>query len=112
MITQLKNKKETIGFVLMYSDQTDSFPDDFKNILLGISPHLSNAVANIITNEELLDKEKEKSFLLDFSIDIATVRTKRKLAVSSQCIKPVKSTGRFCHSQDQRRQQYDKRLCL
>ena len=80
MIAILKNKMETIGFVLVYSDQTDSFPDDFKNILHGIVPHLSNAVSNVIINEELLSKEKEKSFLLDFSNHIATVRTKEDLA--------------------------------
>lgn len=82
MIVKLKNKMETIGFVLVYSDQTDSFPDDFKNILLGIAPHLSNAVTNIIINEQLLSKEKEKSFLLDFSNHIATVRTKEDLALA------------------------------
>jgi formate hydrogenlyase transcriptional activator len=80
MITKLKNKMEIIGFVLVYSDQINSFPEDFKNILHGIAPHLSNAVSNVIINEELLSKEKEKSFLLDFSSHIATVRTKEDLA--------------------------------
>jgi len=80
MVIKLKNKMETIGFVLLYSDHTDSFPDNFKNILLGIVPHLSNAVSNIIINEELLAKEKEKAFLLDFSNHISTVRTKENLA--------------------------------
>lgn len=82
MIAKLKSKMETIGFVLVYSDQTDSFPDDFKNILLAIAPHLSNAVSNVIINEELHSKEKEKSFLLDFSNHIATVRTKEDLATT------------------------------
>jgi transcriptional regulator with GAF, ATPase, and Fis domain len=45
----------------------------------GIAPQLSSAVTNIIKNEDILNKEKEKSFLLDFSSDIATVRTKEEL---------------------------------
>lgn len=80
MIAKLKDKMEIIGYVLVYSDQTDSFPEDFKNILQGITPHLSNSVSNVIINEELLSREKEKSFLLDFSNQIATVRSKEDLA--------------------------------
>ena len=84
MIAKLKDKMETIGYVLVYSDRTDSFPEEFINTLLGIAPHLSNAVANIIVNEQLLGKEKEKSFLLDFSNQIAAVRTKEELAHATQ----------------------------
>ena len=48
----------------------------------GITPQLSTAISNIIKNEELLNKEKEKSFLLDFSSDIASVRTREELALA------------------------------
>jgi transcriptional regulator with GAF, ATPase, and Fis domain len=80
MIVKLKSKMETIGHVLMYSDKTDSFPDDFKNVLEGIAPHLSNAVANIIINEEIAQKDKDKTFLIEFSHDIASARTKNELS--------------------------------
>jgi transcriptional regulator with GAF, ATPase, and Fis domain len=80
MIVKLKSKMETIGHVLMYSDKTDSFPDDFKNVLEGIAPHLSNAVANIIINGEIADKDKDKTFLIEFSHDIASARTRDDLS--------------------------------
>ncbi len=80
MIVKLKNKMETIGFVLIYSDKKTAFPDEFKNVLHAISPLLANAVANIIANEEIGNKEKEKSFLLDFSHEIAGARTKNELS--------------------------------
>ncbi|SFQ02767.1 sigma 54-interacting transcriptional regulator [Parafilimonas terrae] len=79
MIVELKNKMETFGHVLMYSDKTDSFPDDFKDVLEGIAPHLSNAVTNIIINQEMSQKDNDKSFLIDFSHDIALTRTKNEL---------------------------------
>lgn len=80
MIVKLKNKNEIIGFVFVYSDETDSFPDEFRNILYGIAPHLSNAVANIIINEEIVEKDKDKSFLVEFSHNIASARTKDELS--------------------------------
>lgn len=58
LIAKLQNQMETIGFVLVYSDRVDSFPAEFINILNGVAPHLSNAVSNVIMNEDLLVKEK------------------------------------------------------
>jgi formate hydrogenlyase transcriptional activator len=80
MIGRLKDKTDTVGFIFIYSDRTDSFPDDFINIIHGIAPHLSNAVANIITNEEIVEKDKDKSFLIEFSHEIAFARTKDELS--------------------------------
>lgn len=80
MIVKLKSRMETIGHVLMYSDKPDSFPDDFKNVLEGIAPHLSNAVSNIIINEEIAEKDKDKTFLIEFSHDIASARTRDDLS--------------------------------
>ncbi|HRP54546.1 sigma 54-interacting transcriptional regulator [Agriterribacter sp.] len=79
MIVKLKSRMETIGHVLLYSDSTDSFPDDFKNVLEGIAPHLSNAVANIIINGEIAEKDRDKTFLIEFSHNIASVRTRDEL---------------------------------
>src|ERR1700754_4271523 len=50
MIAPLKSKMETIGFVFLYSDRTDSFSYGFQSILRRISPQLSSAVSNIIIN--------------------------------------------------------------
>ena len=79
MIARLKSKMETIGFVFIYSDQTDSFPDDFKNVINGIAPHLSNAVSNIIINEEIRHKEWVTETLLSLSNDMVTVRDRPDL---------------------------------
>jgi len=80
LMTRLMKEGKPMGFIHIYSDKPGSFSAEFKNVIKGIAPQLSSAVSNIIKNEELLNKEKEKSFLLDFSSDIATVRTKEELA--------------------------------
>ena len=80
LMTRLMKEGKPMGFIHIYSDKPSSFSNEFRNVIKGIAPQLSSAVSNIIKNEELLNKEKEKSFLLDFSNDIATVRTKEELA--------------------------------
>jgi formate hydrogenlyase transcriptional activator len=79
LMTKLMNEEKPMGFIHIYSDRAGSFTNEFRSIIKGIAPQLSSAVSNIIKNEEVLRKEKEKSFLLDFSSDIATVRTKDEL---------------------------------
>ncbi len=82
LMTRLMKDGKPMGFLNIYSDIPGSFNDGFRNIIKGIAPQLSSAISNIIKNEELLKKEKEKSFLLDFSSDIALVRTKDELALA------------------------------
>lgn len=80
LMTRLMKEEKPMGFIHIYNDEPGSFTTEFRNVIRGIAPQLSSAVSNIIKNEEILKKEKEKSFLLDFSSDIATVRTKEDLA--------------------------------
>lgn len=80
LMTRLMKEGKPMGFIHIYSDKTDSFTPEFRSVIKGIMPQLSSAVSNIIKNEEIITKEKEKSFLLDFSSEIATVRTKEDLA--------------------------------
>jgi formate hydrogenlyase transcriptional activator len=80
LMTKLQNVEKPIGFIYLYSDKVGSFTNELRSVMNGIAPQLSSAVTNIIKNEEILNKEKEKSFLLDFSSDIAAVRTKEELA--------------------------------
>jgi formate hydrogenlyase transcriptional activator len=80
LMTKLMKEGKPMGFIHIYSDKPGSFTNELRNVMKGIAPQLSSAVSNILQNEELLNKEKEKSFLLDFSSDIATVRTKEDLA--------------------------------
>ena len=80
LMTRLMKEGKTMGFIHIYSDKPGSFTNEFRDVILGIAPQLSGAVSNIIKNEEILKKEKEKSFLLDFSSAITSVRTKEDLA--------------------------------
>jgi len=82
LITKLMKEGKPMGFIHTYTDKPEGFSEEFKNVMKGIAPQLSSAVSNIIKNEEVLKKEKEKSFLLDFSSDIATVRTKDELRLA------------------------------
>ena len=82
LMTKLMKEGKPMGFIHTYTDKPDGFSNEFRSVMKGIAPQLSSAVSNIIKNEEVLKKEKEKSFLLDFSSDIATVRTKEELRLA------------------------------
>lgn len=79
LMTRLMKEGKPMGFIHIYSDKRDNFSSEFRNVMKRIAPQLSSAVSNIIKNEEILNKEKEKSFLLEFSGTIAAVRTKDEL---------------------------------
>lgn len=79
LMTRLMKEGKPMGFIHLYSDRTGSFTAELRDVMKGFAPQLSSAVSNIIKNEEILNKEKEKSFLLDFSSEIAAVRTKEDL---------------------------------
>lgn len=79
MMTKLMKEGRPMGFIHTYTDKPEGFSTGFRNLMKGIAPQLSSAVSNIIKNEEILKKEKEKSFLLDFSSNIAAVRTRQDL---------------------------------
>lgn len=96
LMTRLMKEGKPMGFVHIYSDKHNSFSSEFRDIIKGIAPQLSSAVSNIIKNEEILKKEKEKSFLLDFSNNIATVRTKDDLVVAVRsALKKLNPPGGF-----------------
>lgn len=82
LMTKLMKEGKPMGFIHIYTDQPDGFSQEFRNVIKGIVPQISSAVSNIIKNEQVFNKEREKSFLLDFSSDIASVRTKEELAVA------------------------------
>jgi len=81
LMTTLQIEGRPIGFIHIYTDDDQAFSQDFKEVIQRVTPQLSSAVANIIKNEQILQKESEKSFLLDFSTDISAVRTRGDLAV-------------------------------
>ena len=52
------------------------------NIIERISSQLSTAASNISANEQIINKEKDKSFLLEFSHDLAAARTRNELSLA------------------------------
>ncbi|GAA4323481.1 hypothetical protein GCM10023149_24450 [Mucilaginibacter gynuensis] len=96
LITPLKNKMETIGFVLIYSDRSGSFTNEFKQVMNGIAPQLSNAVTNIIINEKIRYKQWVNGVLLALSNEIVTVRNHTQLleAINTE----LKKLINFTHS--------------
>lgn len=79
LMTPLRSKMQTIGFLHMYSDRKGSFGREFKDIINGIAPLISSAVSNIIKNEEITYKERVNEVLLSLSNDMVTVRDRKGL---------------------------------
>lgn len=96
LITKLMKEGKPMGFIHIYTDKPNGFNKEFRNVIKGIAPLLSSAVSNIIKNEEILNKEKEKSFLLNFCSEIAMVRTREQLAgIVRKALSKLNSRGGF-----------------
>ena len=108
MIAPLKSRMERIGFVFVYSDRTDEFPDEFRGVLKRIAPQLSSAVSNIITNEEISYKEWVNEVLLQVSNSLATVRRSKDLlpAVNEGLRKVVNFTHNLLTRTDEEGEHY------
>jgi formate hydrogenlyase transcriptional activator len=63
------------GFFGVFSSIKNKFNKNQLRIFQAVSNQLSVAVANILANEELLERENEKSMLLSLSEDITMSRT-------------------------------------
>lgn len=79
LMMKIMMEDKPMGFIHMYTDKPGSFTNEFRSVINGIIPQLSGAVSNILKNEEISKTEREKSFLLDFSNEIAQVRSKPEL---------------------------------
>jgi len=76
ILPEINNMK--FGLILISYKKNVFDPSD-RHFLQRISRHLATTVMNIAVNEELESKEKQKSLLLSFSHDIASVRNKDDL---------------------------------
>jgi transcriptional regulator with GAF, ATPase, and Fis domain len=63
VILLLKNEKENIGYFRMFAKH-ESFQPVHLKVLPAISSLITIAVENVLTNEEILERENEKSMLL------------------------------------------------
>ena len=75
----LRDRNTEIGVLLCFSNARKSFSQLQLNLVQGIGNQLGTAVANILANEEIKDREYQKSILLSLSTEIAAVRNKEDL---------------------------------
>ncbi|MGE8426955.1 MAG: sigma 54-interacting transcriptional regulator [Sphingobacterium sp.] len=96
LMAKLMREGQAIGFLHIYTDKINGFSQNFRDVIVGIIPQISSAVSNIVKNEELLKREKEKTFLLEFSSRMAAVRTKEELTETVRnVLKQLSPTGSF-----------------
>jgi formate hydrogenlyase transcriptional activator len=65
--------------LILISNENNAFDTQGRIIIQRISSHLATAISNVLINEELNRREKDKEILLAFSHDIASVRNKDDL---------------------------------
>lgn len=76
----LRDDDRVLGVLCINSKEKGAYSETTLGLICGVSYQISTAVANIIANEEIKNREKEKSRLLAFSNAIVSVRDKAKLA--------------------------------
>lgn len=79
LMTPLRSRMDTIGFLHVYTDRPEGFTEEFRSIIKGIAPQISSAVSNIIKNEDIKEKERVNEVLLSLSNDMVTVRDRNAL---------------------------------
>ncbi|MBA4057437.1 MAG: hypothetical protein C0490_22170, partial [Marivirga sp.] len=75
----LRDRNVEIGALFCFSNKKKSFTKLQLNLVQGIGNQLGTAVANILANEEIKDREYEKTILLSLSTEVAAVRNKEDL---------------------------------
>jgi formate hydrogenlyase transcriptional activator len=84
VINSLPGKGARQLSLVLFANKTGSFDEAALNIIERVSSQLSTTASNITANEEVLSKEQEKSFLLEFSYHIAAARSKEDLSLAFQ----------------------------
>lgn len=79
VVAKLTAGNQPFGFLMIFSDVKKSLQMQQLKLVQGISYQLSNAVANIIANDKIIERENEKSILLMLSNDMFAVRNKADL---------------------------------
>jgi len=79
MFTPLRTRDDIIGFINIYAKECGNFTQEFRRMMSGLSPLLSSAVANIITNDEIAQRESTNQALLALSNQLATSRSKKEV---------------------------------
>jgi GAF domain-containing protein len=76
LVAPLRVKDSLTGFLCVWSRSEGKFEIPKLNLFQAIADQVAVAVANILANEEILAREREKQQLLLISNDLANVRTR------------------------------------
>jgi len=79
VMTVLNSGSNHIGAFVILSEKKNSFLTKELSLIQGISSALANAVDNILSKEEILERENEKTVLLSLSNDVSLIRNKEDL---------------------------------
>ncbi|MDB4923244.1 sigma-54-dependent Fis family transcriptional regulator [Mucilaginibacter sp.] len=86
----LQGDEGIIGLFFVNTRHKSAYSEHQLNLIKGVSYQLSTAISNILANEEIDRREKERELLLSLSIDIAAVRnTNELLGVITQRLKNI-----------------------
>ena len=88
--TTLKHRGKIVGgFFIHYEKELENAENLFP-LIQSIANQLSTTVANILANEEILEREREKELLLSLSEDMATIRDSNDLwRVMMEKLRPI-----------------------
>ncbi len=75
----LRDSNRAIGVLFLFSNRKLSLTELQLSLAQGIGNQLGAVVANILANEEIKNRENEKSILLSLSKELAAVRNKEDL---------------------------------
>lgn len=69
----MKAGRKNIGMLVLHLDTGQTLTVN-NDLIKGVCSQLSTAVSNILVNEEIIKREKERELLLSLNLDIAAVR--------------------------------------
>jgi GAF domain-containing protein len=90
MFTPLVTGGRKLGVLFFDSQREGTYTKGHLALFKAIAGQVAVAVANILANEEILEREREKALLLSLSEDMATIRDRDDLwRVMMEKIKPL-----------------------
>jgi formate hydrogenlyase transcriptional activator len=109
LVSRFDKENTVFGFWLLYFDKKQHLTSANLKLVQGLSYQLCISVANIIANQEIKSREKEKERLLDFSNSIASVRDKEALSkiLKIQLFKLFSITNYAIYILDKKRNHYN-----
>ncbi|MEI6409928.1 MAG: sigma 54-interacting transcriptional regulator [Bacteroidota bacterium] len=90
LVCPLKVGNVFIGWINCHASKTNVFASAHFDFYQAVADLLAVAISNILANEEILEREREKILLLSLSEDMATIRNRNDLwRVMMHKLKPV-----------------------